>query len=90
MGLLWQLDWQVVCSCVWGMGSRVVFQECCLRGRCFTLVTRVSGGCLAINTVGLLKNSTNNRIGVCVAGCKFVPSLPPCVRFRLVFCLLFH
>ena len=62
-----------------------------------TLVTRVSGECLAINAVGLLRSSTNNRIGVCVAGCKFVPQIcishavkcpsPFFVRFRLVFCL---
>ena len=38
------------------------------------LVTRVLGRCLAINAVGLLRSSTNNKISVC-GWCKFIPCI---------------
>ena len=46
-------------------------EECCLHGPCYCLgnssIRRVR---LAINAVGLLKSSTNNKISVC-GWCKF-------------------
>ena len=63
MGLLWQLDW--------GHGQQGSAPKGCLH--VIALVTRVSGigrVCLAINAVGLLRSSTNNKIRVC-GWCKF-------------------
>ena len=84
VGLFWQLDWQVFCSCVRGMGSggsalRSVACIVCV----IALVTRVSGigrVCLAINAVGLLRSSTNNKIRIC-GWCKF-----GCCCFLFFFC----
>ena len=51
-----------------------------------TLVTQsIWWVCLAINTVGLLRSSTNNKISVRVAGSEFVPSLPPFFCWGLWF-----
>ena len=59
----YSVGWQLVVQLV---GEQAGSTECCLCGPCYYLGnSSIRWVSLAINTVGLLKSSTNNKIGVC-------------------------